>query len=252
MSRDSIRRAGDVALVCLALAIVWQALAWFVGKDTLPSPLDTLQHLFALLHQPRFQRDLTATSQAYAISLALAMIGGLTLGVLCGGWRAIGEQIEPPLLILIATPKVMFYPIILLFFGLGDAAKVFFGILHGLPPVVILTANALRTLRPIYRKAALTMRLSNRAYALHVLVPAVFPEIVASFRMCFALTLLGVLVGEMFAATRGLGHLLIGSIGTYDQPTILAITLLLFAFAGIGSNLLLKLSRRARSDGPMT
>jgi NitT/TauT family transport system permease protein len=146
----------------------------------------------------------------------------------------------------------MFYPIILLFFGLGDSAKIFFGILHGLPPVVILTANALRTLRPIYRKAARTMRLSNRAYALHVLVPAVVPEIVASFRICFALTLLGVLIGEMFASTHGLGHLLIASIGTYDQPTILAITLLLFAFAGIGSSLLLKLSRRTSGSEPMT
>jgi NitT/TauT family transport system permease protein len=251
MSSDTIRRMGDIALVCLALAIAWQAASWLVGSSTLPAPLDTAQHLIALLQQPRFQRDLAATSQAYAISLALAMLGGVTLGVLCGGWRAIGEQIEPPLLVLIATPKVMFYPIILLFFGLGDPAKIFFGILHGLPPVVILMANALRTLRPIYRKAARTMRLSNRAYALHVLVPAVFPEIVASFRICFALTLLGVLVGEMFASTRGLGHLLIGSIGTYDQPTILAITLLLFAFAGIGSSLLLKLSRRARSGEPM-
>ncbi len=252
MSWDGIRRTADIALVCVALALVWQGLSWTVGASTLPSPLESTQRLIALMQQPRFLRDLSATSQAYVISLALAMAGGLTLGVLCGGWRVIGEQIEPPLLVLIATPKVMLYPIILLFFGLGDAAKIFFGLLHGLPPVVIMTANALRTLRPIYRKTALTMRLSNRAYALHVLVPAVFPEIVASFRICFALTLLGVLVGEMFASTRGLGHLLIASIGTHDQPTIMAITLLLFVFAGIGSSLLLMLSRRSRSSNPMT
>jgi NitT/TauT family transport system permease protein len=252
MNLRALRRLGDIVLVCIVLAIAWQAVSWSVGSSILPTPLATLEHLVALLQTPRFQRDLATTSQSYAISLALSMVGGVTLGVLCGGWRAIGEQVEPPLLVLIATPKVMFYPIILLFFGLGDAAKIFFGILHGLPPVVILTANALRTLRPIYRKAALAMRLSNRVFALHVLMPAVFPEIVASFRICFALTLLGVLVGEMFASSRGLGHLLIGSIGTYDQPTILAITLLLFAFAGIGSSLLLKLSRRARSDGSMT
>ena len=207
MNREAVRRMADVALVCLALVIFWQGLSWLVGASTLPSPLQTAQRLVALTQQPRFLRDLAATSQAYGISLALAMAGGLTLGVLCGGWRAISEQIEPALLVLIATPKVMFYPIILLFFGLGDAAKIFFGLLHGLPPVVIMTANALRTLRPIYRKTARTLRLSNRAYALHVLVPAVFPEIVASFRVCFALTLLGVLVGEMFASTRGIGSL---------------------------------------------
>src|SRR5262249_36536582 len=130
-------------------------------------------------------------------------------------------------------------------------AKIFFGILHGLPPVVILTANALRTLKPVYRKTALVMRLSRRDFALHVLIPSVSPEIVASFRVCFALTLLGVLVGELFASARGLGHRLMASIGTNDQPTIMAITLLLFVFAGLGSALLLNLSRRARSRDPI-
>jgi NitT/TauT family transport system permease protein len=248
----AVRRAGDVALVCAALVVAWQALSWAVGPAAVPPPLVTIRHLGAMFGQDRFLVDLAATSQAYAVSLALAMAGGLALGIVSGGWRAAGEIIEPPLLVLIATPKVMFYPIILLFFGLGDAAKIFFGILHGLPPVVILTANALRTLKPIYRKAALVMRLSHRDYARHVLVPAVFPEIVASFRVCFALTLLGVLVGELFASARGLGHRLMASIGTHDQPTIMAITLLLFAFAGIGSSLLLALSRRARAGEPMT
>ena len=251
-TRAGARHALDVVLVGFALLVLWQSVSWLVGSETLPGPFQTMERLARLMGQPRFQRDLMATSQAYAIALALAMGGGLTLGVLCGGWRAIGEEVEPILLALIATPKVMFYPIILLFFGLGDAAKIFFGLLHGLPTVVIMTANALRTLRPIYRKAALTMRLSKRRYALYILVPAVFPEIVASFRICFSLTLLGVLVGEMFASTRGLGHLLFASIGANDQPTIMAITLLLFVFAGVGSSILLSLSRRARSDRPMT
>jgi ABC-type spermidine/putrescine transport system permease subunit II len=99
-------------------------------------------------------------------------------------------------------------------------------------------AHALRSLRPIYRKVARTMRLSRASFALHVLIPAVTPEAVASFRICFALTLLGVLVGEMFASTRGLGHLLFASIGTNDQVTIMAVSLLLFGFAGFGSSLL--------------
>ena len=233
------RRRLDVALICLALALAWQIASWKLGTDVLPGPWHTLRQLAALIGQPRFRSDIAATASAYAIALAIAMAGGLTLGLICGGWKAVGDEIEPPILAVIATPKVMLYPIILLFFGLGDAAKIFFGLLHGLPPVVIIMANALRTLRPIYRKVSQTMRLSRRAYARHVLIPAVMPEAVASFRICFALTLLGVLIGEMFASTRGLGHLLFASIGTNDQLTIMAVTLLLFVFAGLGSSLLL-------------
>jgi NitT/TauT family transport system permease protein len=162
MTRNSARRGLDVALICVALATAWQVASWQVGADVLPGPWETLRQLSVLIGQPRFQRDIVATVDAYIIALAIAMTGGLTLGVICGGWKAIGDEIEPPMLALIATPKVMLYPIILLFFGLGDAAKIFFGLLHGLPPVVIMMANALRTLRPIYRKVAQTMRLSPR------------------------------------------------------------------------------------------
>jgi NitT/TauT family transport system permease protein len=250
MIGKNMRRGLDVALICLALALAWQIASWQLGPDLLPGPWHTLRHIAGLIAEPRFQRDLAATASAYAIALAIAMAGGLALGVICGGWKTIGDEIEPLVLALIATPKVMLYPIILLFFGLGDAAKIFFGLLHGLPPVVIVMANALRTLRPIYRKAARTMRLSRTSFALHVLAPAVIPEAVAGFRICFALTLLGVLVGEMFASTRGLGHLLFASIGTNDQTTIMAITLLLFGFAGLGSSLLIAFGRRFRKAAP--
>lgn len=248
MTGKGFQRCLDVALICLALALAWQVASWKLGADVLPGPWHTLCRLAALIGQPRFQNDIAATASAYGIALAIAMAGGLTLGLMCGGWKAVGDAIEPPILALIATPKVMLYPIILLFFGLGDAAKIFFGLLHGLPPVVIMMANALRTLRPIYRKVGQTMRLSRRAYARHVLIPAVIPEAVASFRICFALTLLGVLIGEMFASTRGLGHLLFASIGTNDQLTIMAVTLLLFVFAGLGSSLLLGLSKTLKNS----
>jgi NitT/TauT family transport system permease protein len=250
MMPKNVQRALDAALVCLALALVWQIASCRLGGDLLPGPWQTLQKIGELIAEPRFQRDLAATANAYAIALVIAMAGGLGLGVICGGWKRIGDEVEPLLLALIATPKVMLYPIILLFFGLGDAAKIFFGLLHGLPPVVIVMANALRTLRPIYRKVAQSMGLSRASFALHVLIPAVTPEAVASLRICFALTLLGVLVGEMFASTRGLGHLLFASIGTNDQATIMAVTLLLFGFAGAGSSLLIAFGRRLGKAAP--
>jgi NitT/TauT family transport system permease protein len=162
MKRGWIWRVLDVLLVCLALVVFWQVVCWAVGTQVLPSPFQTIRHTVVLLGRARFQIDLLATAQAYVISLVLASAGGILIGILSGGWRGINDQVEPVMLVLIATPKVMLYPIILLFFGLGEPAKVAFGVLHGLPPVVIMTANALRSIRPIYRKAALTLRLSGR------------------------------------------------------------------------------------------
>jgi NitT/TauT family transport system permease protein len=246
MTREKLQRLRDIALMGLLLVIVWQALSLVIGGRFLPGPWRTGERLAAALVEPHFLGDVAATGQAYVIALALAMTGGVALGLLLGGWRSFGETFEPGLHVIVAVPKVTLYPVILLLFGLGDAAKVAFGVLHGLPTVAIMCASAVRALNPIYRKAALTMRVTPRNYALRVLAPAIAPEMLASFRVCFALTLLGVLVGEMFASARGLGHLLMASIGVDDMPTIMAIIVLLFLFAGAGSSGLLAAIHRLK------
>lgn len=246
MSRSAAQQLGDIVLAAVVLVAGWHALSLMVGARVLPGPLDTAARLIAAFGQPGFIEDLAATARAYVIALAIAMGGGVALGLLFGGWRAMGETFEPAMHILVSVPKVALYPIILLLFGLGDPAKIAFGVLHGLPTVAIITAGAIRSLKPIYRKTARAMRLAPRTYAFHLLLPAVAPEIVASFRICFALTLLGILVGEMFASAHGLGRLLMASIGVDDMPTVMAIIVLLFLFAGAGSSTLLALVRRLR------
>jgi len=237
----------DTGIVILIGLLIWQLVSMAVGAHTLPPPLATAQHILELAAQPGFRRDLGSTATAYAMALAIGMTGGLVLGVLFGGWRLIGQTFEPSMHLLVATPKVTLYPVILLLFGLGDAAKVAFGVLHGLPPVVIITAAAIRNLNPIYARSARTLRLTPSDFAWRLLIPAVTPEVLGAFRICFAQALLGVLVGEMFASTNGIGHRLMASIGVDDNPTILAIVVLVFLFAGCGSVALLAITAHRKS-----
>src|SRR5690606_26869067 len=76
------------------------------------------------------------------------------------------------------------------------------------------------------------------------LLPAAVPELVSGLRVGFALTLLGVLIGEMFASQRGLGYLVMNAIGTLDVPTMMAVVLLLALVAVMVSAALLHLDRR--------
>jgi NitT/TauT family transport system permease protein len=237
----------DTGFVILIGLVIWQLLSMAVGAHTLPPPLATAKHIFVLVMRPSFDRDLANTAAAYAVALAIGMTGGLALGVLFGGWRFIGQSFEPLMHLLVATPKVTLYPVILLLFGLGDAAKIAFGVLHGLPPVAIITAAAIGNLKPVYRKSARTLRLKPSEFAWRLLIPAVIPEVLGAFRICFAQALLGVLVGEMFASTNGIGHLLMASIGVDDNPTILAVVVLVFLFAGCGSAALLAVTARRKS-----
>ncbi len=140
---------------------------------------------------------------------------------------------------------------ILLVFGLGMPAKVAFGAIHGIVPVAIFTLGAVRAVAPVYLKTARVLRLSRGQLIAHVVVPAAVPELVSGLRVGFSLTLLGVLIGEMFASQRGLGYLVMNAIGTLDVPTMMAVILILACVAlTIGGALLhidRKLHDRARA-----
>jgi NitT/TauT family transport system permease protein len=123
-------------------------------------------------------------------------------------------------------------------------SKIAFGVLHGVIPITIFTLNAIRKIRPIYLKLARTFHLSRIQTIGTVVIPATLPEIISGLRVGFSLTLLGVLVGEMFASKRGLGHLIMNSIGLGDVVTTMAVAIFLFVLAGLGNAALLYLDRR--------
>src|SRR5262249_19410429 len=77
-----------------------------------------------------------------------------------------------------------------------------------------------------------------------VLLPAALPEIVTGLRIGFSATLLGTLIGELFASDQGLGFMLIRAMEAHKVLDIIALTLLLFAFAAIANALLLVVQRR--------
>jgi NitT/TauT family transport system permease protein len=79
-----------------------------------------------------------------------------------------------------------------------------------------------------------------------VLVPAVLPEIMTGLRLGFSVTLIGTILGEMFAARQGLGYLLMTAIGLHDVTLIVSLTFVLTTLAVCASAALLTVDRRLR------
>jgi len=148
------------------------------------------------------------------------------------------------LVALYSIPKITLYPLLLLAFGLGMPAKIAFGALHGIIPVALFTINAVRNVRPILIKTGRVHRLTPVEMVWRVLFPAALPEIFTGLRVGFSLTLIGTLLGEMFAAQRGLGYLLMTAIGLHNVELIMAVTVILFVLAGVASSVLLAVDHR--------
>jgi NitT/TauT family transport system permease protein len=233
----------DRLLLLLAVLLVWQALTWLAGPEVITSPFATVRKLGSIMTASDFAGHAYETGRAFAAALIISLLGGLAAGLILGSKRLAGEVAEPLLVAFYSIPKVTLYPVILLLFGLGVSAKIAFGAIHGIIPVALFAMNAVRNIRSVHVRAARAMRLTPLQIATYVLVPATLPEIIAGFRIGFALTLLGTLIGEMFASQRGIGYMLVQAMETNDIGTIMALTLLLGTIATAVSWALLRLDR---------
>jgi NitT/TauT family transport system permease protein len=244
-----MRRTLEILALIAVLVAAWQVLHIVGGEVALSSPVATAERAAEMLASDSFWPHAVETFTALAYALAIAVFGGLAIGLLLGLHRLSGAVAEPILVSIYSLPKITLYPLILLIFGLGLSAKVAFGAIHGIVPVVIFTMGAVRSINPVYFRAARVMRVTTLDRIRSIVLPAALPEIVSGLRVGFSLTLLGVMIGEMFASQRGLGFLIMNAIGVHDVPTMMAVTLLLAIVAvTINSGLLMldhRLHRRA-------
>jgi NitT/TauT family transport system permease protein len=246
MTPTASRMWQNGAALLVGLAVCWQLLYWGIGEVALRSPLETARFTAGLLAGEMFWPHLLETMRAFALALLLSVAIGLPVGALLGLNRFASAVFEPILVSSYAIPKITLYPIILLMFGLGISAKVAFGVIHGVIPIALFTIGAVRHIRPVLLKTGRVMGLGPLQTATHLLLPAAMPEIFAGLRIGFSLTLIGTLLGEMFASQRGLGFLLMNAIGLHNIDLIMALTFLLSLFAGVASFVLLFVDRRLR------
>lgn len=226
------------------LLLIWQLLYWQVGDIAMRPPLTTMRFAAGLFANEQFYGHLAESMKAFAAALAIAISVGLLLGLWLGFHRLSGDAFEPMLVALYSIPKITLYPILLLMFGLGISAKIAFGAIHGIIPIALFTITSVRNIKPVLVKTGRVLRLNTWQMFSTVLFPAAVPEIFTGLRIGFSLTLLGTLLGEMFASQRGLGHLLKTAIGLHNVDQIMGVTFLLVVFAASVSTVLLAIDRR--------
>ena len=244
MSGEERRPLRNALVLIAALVALWELAYLVVGDVAMRSPWQTLRYTANFLRSDLFWLHLDNTLQAFAAALAIAVVLGLLIGFALGLHRLSAQAMEPMLVALYSIPKITLYPIILLAFGLGMSAKVAFGAIHGIIPVALFTLNAVRSTRPILLKTGRVLKLGPAETVRFILFPAAVPETFTGLRVGFSLTLIGTVLGEMFAAQHGLGYLLMNAISLYNVDVIMSVTFLLVVFAAAVNGVLLAVDRR--------
>jgi ABC-type nitrate/sulfonate/bicarbonate transport system permease component len=235
MARRERLTVGGVQLGVAAVVLglwIYQTRTGRVSPILLPQPERVLAEFPDLLGSSGFWRAAGITAMEVAGAFLLAAAAGLLVGVLLGRW-APAARIATPLFAWAQTvPIILFYPICILFFGIGPVSKIVFGGFYGFFPIVANTILALSTVPPRYLRAAAALGASPRQTVLQVLIPAARPLILSGIRLGAALCLIGVLAGEILGSTAGLGYEIASSSGAFRTPEMYAyiiVTLVLVA-----------------------
>ena len=235
-----MRIYADRAVAIFLVLVLWYQLSLSYGTDAVAAPAATFQRLVMLISTGFIGPHLNFTLSSWVISVLLAGVVGMSLGLLLGLHRASGLVFEPLIIAVSSLPKVTLYPMVLLICGLGQSSKIAFGFIHGVLPVMLFTLGAAREIPVHYVKTARTLGLNRVATLRRVMLPAMASGIVSGMRLGASLALLGVIIGEMFGAQRGLGFLLMNAIDINDTAQMAAVALILI-FLALALNALVRL-----------
>jgi ABC-type nitrate/sulfonate/bicarbonate transport system permease component len=177
---------------------------------------------------------------AFAVVAACGPLLGLALGRLGGPLFGGARDV---LTVLFALPMVPFYPLLVLWFGLGAGSEVVFGIIHGLVPVVLMTMIASRTVPTALIDSGRSMGASRWQVLVRVAAPAVLPDVMGALKVGGALTLLGVLLGELMITVDGVGAVITGAIANSQAATLTAVVSLVCLGAVLVNALLAAIER---------
>ncbi|ACM20846.1 ABC transporter, membrane protein [Geotalea daltonii FRC-32] len=215
-----IRSSGVIAF--LLLWEIGPRLAW-VDPNFLPSFSTVLMEIGKLFNDGTLKVHLLVSIWRATTGLLLALAMGLPLGLLLGRHRLHpAEAIEPLLRVLSQVNPFTLMPVFILFFGIGETAKVAVVAWVCLWPVLFYTITASRHVEAIQIKTAASMGISTVDMMLKVIVPGALPTIFVGIRIGACLTFYILVAAEMLGAGAGLGWLVHNSAMNYLIPRIYA------------------------------
>lgn len=227
-------RISPALIVVAAGLALWEAAGLWsdLVRNVTGTPLTVGRELAAILSTPDIAFHFGVTALELGAGLVLAIALGLILSLGLGTWDYTHRVIEPFLIVANTVPKVITLPAFLMLLGTGYASKVAFGALHGMLPIAIIVSNGLRSvLANSQMQAAITMNATNGQLIRYILLPAVLPYLITALRLSVSLTLLGVILGEMYVARAGLGFLLMRWYGELQIPKMLSVVFLIGSLA---------------------
>ena len=233
-----------IAIVVTVL-VAWEILSrsGLLFRDVVPSLTAIAAALFKLLSNPDFYRNLGITAREIGVAVLIGGTSGLAVGIALGANRFLSDAFEAFLLYLGPTPKIIFFPVMIMWFGVGEGSKIALGAISCFFPLALRAAAGMRQIDRVLIRVGRSFRASAWQMVTKIYLHAMREPVINGLRLGIGVAIVGTLLAETKLSKQGLGYLVIQAYALFDMPKMYALVMVLFVLA-IGLNVGLGKLRR--------
>jgi ABC-type nitrate/sulfonate/bicarbonate transport system permease component len=236
---------GLAVIIFLVLWEVAMPLGWVKVAD-ISRPTLVAKAFVELAGPGEIFHHLSVSLKEFFIGFALSLVVGIPLGVILGRYRTAFLLLDPLLMALYTTPRVAMMPLLVVAFGVGFGATIAVVFLGAVFPIMVNTAVGVREVDPVWIRAVHSFGGSEWNIFTKVLLPGAVPPIITGVRLGVGRGILGMVVGEMYAATEGIGQQISLYGNSFLVPELMALIILVSLLGFLFVSLIRLIEERLR------
>lgn len=229
----------------IVFLIIWELFGRKINPVFISHPTAIAKAFYKIsIASPILLTNLKISLLALLYGFGISVVIGIPFGLLMGRIRVFEHVVDPFVNAIYATPRIVFIPLIILWFGIALKAKIVLIILLAIFPIIINTYSGVKNVERSLIDAARVFGGSQKQVLFKIILPASIPFIMAGIRLSIGMAIIGVILGEMFTALTGLGGLLVTYANRFATDKVFSV-IIVIAILGIGLTELVKwLGRR--------
>ena len=227
------------------LVLLWHAVAvsGVVNPGLMPTPAHVAQKLWELLLGGRLGGDILRSTQRVALGVSLGILAAVPVGFLIGWYKGVRTFLDPLINFFRALPPIALIPLVVVYFGIDEPAKVIILFYASFFAGVIVMYEGVAQISPIYIKVARTLGADDREIFFRVIVPMTMPHILTALRVALGVAWATLVASELVAAQHGLGAL-IQSAGSFFQIDVIYVGIVCIGAVALSMDLALRAMTR--------
>jgi NitT/TauT family transport system permease protein len=201
-----------------------------INRMTMIPPTEMIGALWQIVSSGKFNADIAFTVLNTAAAVALSVVGGFAAGAALHAFPRIRHAFEPLLAAYYAVPVFVFYPLLIVAFGVGRTALIVMGALVGVVAMIVNTLSGLDRVPPVLVKTADVLGMSRLRKLVRIRLPAAGPHLITGVKLSVAYSVIGIVAGEFILSTAGMGKRIAFGYQDFDNRTMYGMLLLLLLF----------------------